>query len=153
MCEKRLGTIRAPAWQEASMSVQAKLFVSSVRRQVSSPDSVEITLAAVTQGEENKSWAEATPAAKFEMSIQNPDAVVQFPMGQEFLVTFEPIGTAPSLGDGHPYEETEYERLNGDKYGGARCERCKAKRLSHEEPVRSKLVRILGQAEIPSSFR
>lgn len=121
------------------MSVVAKLYCASVKRGAGTPDAVEVTLAAVTRGDENKSWAEATPAAQFQMTIQNPQAVSAFRLGQEFLVTFEPTGTPARLEDGHEYEPSEYER---DHPGGThhRCQACGAKRQSHEEPLRSQLA-------------
>lgn len=126
------------------MAVVAKLFVSSVRRQVSAPDTVEITLNAVTQGDENRAWAEATPAAKFEMSIQNPDAAVEFELGQEFYVRFEKAERVKSLADPHDYVPSDYEQKNPDHARWGRCEVCKAKRQSHDEPLRSKLVKLAG---------
>lgn len=129
------------------MTVTAKLYVSSVRRQVSAPDTVELTFGAVTKGDENRSWAEATPAADFKMTVQNPNAVAEFSLGQEFLVTFEKAGAAPSLADGHEYSPTEYEKQNPNPQYGAhnyRCAYCNAKRPSHEEPLRSRLVKQMG---------
>lgn len=124
--------------------VVAKLYVSSVKRQVSAPDTVEVTLAAVTRGEENKAWAEATPAANFAMSIQNPTAAAVFQMGQEFLVSFEPDGTPPSLADDHGYKPTDYEKQKNDNQPYYRCAVCNAKRVSHDEPLRSQLVKLAG---------
>lgn len=124
--------------------IRAKLFVSSVERQSSTPDAVKVTLAAVTRGEENKTWAEATPAATFSMQIQNPDAVAAFELGQEFYVDFTPAEPTANLADGHPYQPSDYELENGDKYGSARCAKCSAKRKSHDEPLRSRLVKLAG---------
>jgi hypothetical protein len=127
------------------VAVVAKLFVSSVKRQVSAPDTVEVTLGAVTRGEANRSWAEATPAASFQLTIQNPEASAQFSLGQEFLVTFEPDGAAPSLADGHAYEPGDYEKSNPTQYTGTyRCATCNAKRVSHDEPLRSQIVKQMG---------
>ena len=125
------------------MSVVAKLFVASVTRQAGSPDTVTVSLGAVTRGEENKTWAEATPMAKFEMTIQNPDAAVQFRLGQEFYVTFEATGAPGTLADGHAYEPSDWERKNPETCAYAsnqRCVTCGAKRSSHEPELRAKLV-------------
>lgn len=127
-----------------SGKVRAKLYVTSVSRQASTPDAVKVTLGAVTRGEANKTWAEATPMASFEMTIQNPAAAALFRMGQEFYVDFIPAEEVASLADGHEYQPSEYERLNGDKYGNSRCEACNAKRQSHDEPLRSQIVKSAG---------
>lgn len=129
------------------MVVKAKLFVSSVKRQVSSPDSVEITLAAVTQGDENKEWAEATPAASFSMTIQNPPAAAYMGiLGQEYYVTFEKAETKQAtLADGHEYVPSEYEKQKGGKVESYfRCEVCKTKRAAHDEPLRSQVIKMMG---------
>jgi hypothetical protein len=126
------------------MAVLAKLYVSSAKRQASSPDSVEVTLAAVTRGEENRSWAEATPAASFSMTINNPEAAAEFVLGQEFFVRFDKADPVVSLADGHPYEPSDYEKQKNDDQPYYRCTLCNAKRISHDEPLRSQLVKLAG---------
>jgi len=41
-------------------------------------------------GEENKSYSNATPCAMFEMQITNPNAFGFFQPGQEYYVDFTP---------------------------------------------------------------
>ena len=139
-------------------TTRAKLYVSEATRGAGAPDAVRIVLAAVTRGDENKSWAEATPVAKFEMTIQNPEAAAVFYVGQEFYVDFTPV-PAPSkigkdhqipgdsnltLADPHDYEPSEYERNNPDSGHHYRCQKCNCKRQSHDEPLRSTLVERIG---------
>lgn len=139
------------------MSVRAKLYVSEITRGAGSPDAVKVKFAAVTRGEENKQWAEATPMANFEMTIQNPEAAAIFYTGQEFYVDFNqvpreemvgkdqnPFLSNLTLADPHDYEPTDYERENGDRYGNGRCVRCNCKKPSHDEPLRSKLISTMG---------
>jgi len=77
------------------MSVVAKFRVSSRTEYAgyaSEPgktmESVKLMAAA---GEENKSWAAATPAGTIDMTITNPAALDQFQVGEYVMVTFEPV--------------------------------------------------------------
>ncbi len=122
----------------------AKLFVSSVRRQASAPDAVEVSFGAVTRGEANRAWAEATPAASFAMTVQNPAIVPDLRLGREFYVHFEPAEAVASLADGHGYALSDYEVGHPTPSSGGqfyRCSVCNCKRPSHDEPLRSELVR------------
>lgn len=42
--------------------------------------------------DENKAFFAATPAAKIEMTITNPDAAETFELGKEYYVDFSPAG-------------------------------------------------------------
>lgn len=117
------------------MPVRAKLYVSEVKRQASNPDHVTVTLSAVTRGEENKTWAEATPSARFEMTINNPEAAASFTLGQELYVTFEAAEPVPSLADGHAFEPR-----GTDSWNSKHCARCGCRQASHDEPLRSRLL-------------
>jgi hypothetical protein len=78
------------------MSVIAKFYVAKLERNAYSPDALSVTLQPVTRGDDNKTWASATPNGKIEMVINNKAAADQFGdrLGQEFLITFEPVPTA-----------------------------------------------------------
>ena len=128
-----------------STAFVAKLYVSSVERGTGAPDTVHVKFAAVTRGDASKSWAEATPQASFDMTIQNPEVVPFLRLGQEFYVRFDPAEPVPSLADGHEYRPSQFERDNPDRYPWQfRCEACNCKRASHEEPLRSQIVSAAG---------
>lgn len=40
---------------------------------------------------EDRQYAKATPTGKIEMVIDNPSAIAQFPIGQQFYVDFTPV--------------------------------------------------------------
>lgn len=138
--------------------VRAKLFLAAIHRGASTPDAVEIELAAVT-GEENKTWSEASPSASFRMTINNPIAAAFFRNpGQEFFVDFSVASPAPTtIADCDEFVIDQYaqERIDSGKYESreqylaaahVRCARCRCKPASHEEPLRSLLIRNLGLA-------
>ena len=93
------------------------------------------------------------------MSIQNPDAAVEFWPGREFGILFAPItdDTVPADAPGHQhvrrttladcveYVPTAYERDNPDR-GSHRCAQCGCRAQSHAEPLRSRVIRVLGLA-------
>lgn len=77
------------------MTVRAKFWVSEIRHQ--GPNSSEADpVATVTMQpvfgdtDENADWSKYTPSGKIEMCITNPNAIEQFEVGGEYLVTFEP---------------------------------------------------------------
>lgn len=72
------------------MAVQALFFVQSVKQTAGNPEAREVTMSAVVRGDHAKEWARYTPSASLTMFVDNPAAVAQFPVGQEFLVTFQP---------------------------------------------------------------
>lgn len=71
------------------MHVTAKFEVQSITEHQWSPKARTVKLAAVYgNGEENKSWSEATPSGSIEMLITNPAAYEQFHLGAEVYLTF-----------------------------------------------------------------
>lgn len=72
------------------MSVNARFYVSQITRRSYNPDHVEVELQAAGRGEENKSWAAATPAGSIKMTINNPPAAAFFGerLGKDIHVTF-----------------------------------------------------------------
>lgn len=68
------------------MSVRAKFFVRAIEL---TTGSVTVKLSAVCRGEDNKEWAQYTPAGSIEMNIKNELASDQFKPGDEFYVTFD----------------------------------------------------------------
>jgi len=75
------------------MAVRARFFVQGLLRQAWDPAAVEVTLSAVSRGEENQAWAAATPSGQIKMTIKNPSAASWFTdsLGQEVDVTFEQV--------------------------------------------------------------
>ena len=78
------------------MTVQAKFWVQIIQHQ--SPKTQESdTVATVTMvpvyadGGKNDSWSKYTPSGKIEMCVTNPDAVDQFELGGEYLITFDRV--------------------------------------------------------------
>jgi len=65
------------------------MFVHSVKQSAGNPEAREVTLSAVTRGDHAKDWARYTPSATLTMFVDNPGAVAQFAVGQEFLPTFQ----------------------------------------------------------------
>lgn len=68
--------------------VTAKFFVKSITRHAHQPLAAQVELSAVSRGEENKAWSQYTPSGTMTMYITNPDAIEQFELGKEYLVTF-----------------------------------------------------------------
>lgn len=75
------------------MTVRAKMYVSELRRNSYDPDAVTVTMQVVSRGEENKSWAAATPSGTFTATIKNPAAALPFVngLGDEFYVDITPV--------------------------------------------------------------
>lgn len=73
-------------------AVEARFFVSGYQRRAYDPDATEVTLTAVSRGDQNKSWARATPAGQITMTIKNESAASWFVgmLGAEVSVTFTP---------------------------------------------------------------
>lgn len=118
--------------------VKAKLFVQSVLRSAHAPDQLTVQLCAVTRGEENREWSQATPAARFELTITNPQAAAFFVLGQEVYVTFEQAEPIALLSDGHAFESKD-----SGQYGPRKCSLCSCSERSHEEPLRSAVIAAL----------
>lgn len=73
------------------MPVVAKFFVQKLSVYAHAPEAKEVVLAAVSRGEENRSWAQYTPSGQITMSIKSEAAAGQFEIGKEYLVTFEAV--------------------------------------------------------------
>lgn len=73
------------------MSVIARFYVATTQKFAFNPDQLVVTLHPVTRGEENKSWATATPAGQVQMTIQNPGAAKFFEqrLGKDVVLRFE----------------------------------------------------------------
>lgn len=73
------------------MAVQARFYVSEMKRQAYNPDAVTITMTAVSRGEHNKIWASATPSGQITMTINAQGAAAYFVdrLGKEIAVSFE----------------------------------------------------------------
>ena len=54
-------------------------------------DAAQVYLSAVVEGEENKTWAHATPAGQITMVIGNPLAAELFALGREIYVDFSEV--------------------------------------------------------------
>lgn len=68
-------------------SVVAKFRVDTVTRHAHGYNEVKMSPVYAEDGP-NKSWSEATPSGKIEMTITNPAAVDFFEAGQEYLLAF-----------------------------------------------------------------
>lgn len=73
------------------MAVVARFYVASITRYAYNTGNAEVKLQAVTRGEENKSWAAATPSGQLTMNISNPDATEWFSerLGDDVVLRFE----------------------------------------------------------------
>lgn len=73
------------------MSVQARFYVAEVTRYAYNSDQSKVTLRAVARGEENKSWAAATPSGEITLTIGNANAAKWFAdrLGRDVAMTFE----------------------------------------------------------------
>jgi len=82
------------------MSVVARFYVARIEKSAYTPGMPpqrSVTLQAATRGEENKSWAQATPAGQITMSINNGDAGQWFEdnLGKDIAITFAVAEEAP----------------------------------------------------------
>ena len=79
------------------MNMRAKLKVSSVEPY---PGGENLSFSAVGKGEpydedgsdENNTYAQFTPSAELTMTVNNPNLLCKFKVGQEFYVDFTPAG-------------------------------------------------------------
>lgn len=71
------------------MTVQARFYVSSIT--LNAHPTANVVLTAVSRGEENKTWASATPTGKIEMAVSNPAAVEWFQerLAKDVAIIFE----------------------------------------------------------------
>ena len=75
----------------ATPRVQARFYVRDITRHAYNPAQVEVVLAAVSRGSENKTWATATPSGTLTMHVSNPSAADWFNerLGKDVAITFE----------------------------------------------------------------
>jgi hypothetical protein len=76
------------------MKVLARFYVQQVTRYAHAPGQVSVTLQAVCRGEENKTWAAATPSGQITMNVNNGSAGGWFAerLGKDIAITFEDGG-------------------------------------------------------------
>jgi len=72
------------------MSVVAKFFVQTITEHSHTQGAKQVTLRAVSRGEENKEWSKYTPSGEITMQILNEVAAEEFVLGKEYLVRFSP---------------------------------------------------------------
>lgn len=82
------------------MSVIARFYVAEVTKSAYSSlaePQRKVTLRAATRGEENKSWAQATPSGTIELLINNGPAGLWFEenLGGDITITFAVAEEAP----------------------------------------------------------
>lgn len=73
------------------MGVVARFYVSEITRRAYDTSAVSVTLQAVSRGQENKSWASATPSGQLTMTIKNGPAAEFFSerLGRDVLLTVQ----------------------------------------------------------------
>ena len=77
------------------MAVRGKFTVTSVTNRSATSTWQEIEMSAVySQTPEDNSYSAATPSGSIKMTVTNPDAVVQLPIGGVFYVDFTPVDQA-----------------------------------------------------------
>jgi hypothetical protein len=76
---------------EENMAVVARFYVQTVTKKAFNTGALNVILAPVTRGQENKSWASATPSGRIELTIQNESAAKWFDdrLAKEVAITFE----------------------------------------------------------------
>lgn len=73
------------------MSVRAKFTCHTVAHYAYGRKKVSLTpVTAIPPTEENKAFWKATPSGQIEMTIDNPDAAMQFEPGKAYYVDFTP---------------------------------------------------------------
>jgi len=85
---------------ESPTTVSARFYVAQVNKSAYSKGyepTRAVILQAATRGEENKSWAQATPSGRIEMNINNGPAGQWFEehLGEDIAVSFSVAEEAP----------------------------------------------------------
>lgn len=114
--------------------VDAMFYVSKFEMTAYGPKgSGKVTLQAVSRGDQNKHWSEATPGGTIEMNINNPPAAKFFVdhLGDDISITFRPARRF-TPGDGHPFRESQAQE--GTAYGPPYCGDCARPREEHSTP-------------------
>lgn len=73
---------------ESPGPVRAKFYVQEITWRAWG---VELKMAPVTRGDDNKEWSEATPSGHLTMTVKNALASDNFAPGQEWYLTFDPV--------------------------------------------------------------
>jgi len=77
---------------QENRTVQAKFFVTEITHHHYQRDATTVKMMPVyDDGPENKTWSQHTPAGELSMLITNPEAVAQFDLGAEYVLTFEKV--------------------------------------------------------------
>jgi len=73
------------------MKVLARFYVQQITSYAHAPAQKHVQLQAVSRGQENKSWAAATPSGQITMHVNAGDAAQWFAdrLGKDVLLTFE----------------------------------------------------------------
>jgi hypothetical protein len=73
-------------------AVEARFYVSELKRSAYDPHATTVTLQVVSRGQHNKTWAAATPTGQITMTIKNESAADWFAgrLGAEVSVLFTP---------------------------------------------------------------
>jgi len=97
------------------MGTRAKFYVSALTSYPGLSAGVKVSMAAVSRGDTNASWATATPIGQLEMTVNNPAAVTWW---ENFMQAARATGRPPEVflditpstdgwpGDGHPFRES-----------------------------------------------
>lgn len=111
------------------MRTRAKFYVTGLTM-LPGTAAIKVTLSAVSRGDRNTSWAQATPSGIMEMHINNPLAVEAW---EQFMRAARETGRQPEVfldiypstdgwpGDGHLFREADFEP---GTYGHGKCGEC-----------------------------
>ena len=110
---------------QAPGRVRAKFYVAEISRKAYNPRQATVVLQAVSRGDGNAQWSEATPSGRLEMSITNERAVDALVLGQEYYLDFTPAEAHLNPMDGHAFRPST-------GYGGAgSCGECGTAKANH----------------------
>lgn len=113
------------------MRTRAKFYVQGVTLLPGESSGVEVSLGAVSRGDRNASWAQATPVGSIKMTINNPVAAQGW---IDFQMAARSSGKSPELfvdlypaedgwaGDGHKFRPSE--GAEGTVYDPKYCGEC-----------------------------
>lgn len=90
------------------MSVRARFYIAEITKSAHNPGASQVTLSAVSRGDQNKTWAKATPSGQIKMTINNEPAASWFEnrLGEDCDITFTAVPTLIP-GDGHPFRSAD----------------------------------------------
>jgi hypothetical protein len=113
------------------MSVAARFYVAEITQSAHGPKgAAAVKLQAVSRGDQNRQWAEATPSGTITMQINAAEAAAWFfgRLGEDVSVLFEAAPIAVP-GDGHPYRASE--AAPGTYYAAPKCGDCLGAKEDH----------------------